>query len=74
MKLKNGHLEKLIRIVYRYWKKNFAKHNKSCLDEQTLACFIDGLLSPEDTEAVKTHLISCDKCSEAIAVILKIKL
>ena len=63
-------MEKLIKIVYKKWKAA-QKPKGGHPDEDTLACFLEAKLSSNEAERVKAHLISCDQCSEAVAVILK---
>lgn len=44
-----------------------------CPNEETMACYIDGLLSKEEIEEVDKHLAICDRCSEIVEVTRKIK-
>ena len=44
-----------------------------CPDEETMACYIDGLLSKEEAEEVDKHLVICDRCKEIVEVTRKIK-
>lgn len=73
MKPKNTRLEELIRSVYRYWKRSLPRQNKSCPDEETLACFIDGLLNKKEQNKLKNHLLKCDRCMEAAALAIKMR-
>lgn len=61
-------LEKLIAIIYKKWKSHQAKIQEPHPDEETLACFIEGKLSPQENQRIKNHLIKCDCCQEALAV------
>lgn len=36
----------------------------SCIDEETMACYIDGLLSQEESKQVEKHIAICDRCKE----------
>jgi len=45
----------------------------SCIDEETTACYIDGLLSEEEIKEVEKHLAICDTCRECIDIAKKIK-
>jgi len=63
-------MEKLIKAVYKKWKAG-QKIKAGHPDEETLACFVEAKLSPQEGERVKAHLINCDRCSEAVAVILR---
>jgi hypothetical protein len=74
METKNRHLERIIRVAYRYWKSSLPKADESCPDEETLACFIDGLLNKKEQNKLKTHLLKCDRCMEAVALAMRLEL
>lgn len=44
-----------------------------CIDEETMACYIDGLLSKEEIKQVEKHIAICDRCKEIAEVTRKIK-
>lgn len=44
-----------------------------CIDEETMACYIDGLLSEEEIKQVEKHIAICDRCKEIVEVTRKIK-
>lgn len=44
-----------------------------CIDEETMACYIDGLLSEEEINQVEKHIATCDRCKEIVEVTRKIK-
>jgi len=44
-----------------------------CIDEETMACYIDGLLSEEEIKQVENHIAICDRCKEIAEVSRKIK-
>lgn len=62
-------LEGLVRKVYRRWKKGI-KPGNSHLDEETLACFMDNCLEPDENERIKEHIIGCDECANIFALSL----
>ncbi len=66
-------LEKLIKIVYKKHKTDFLVKGENHPDEENLACFIENLLSPDETKLIKEHLIHCDFCTETLAARIKIK-
>ena len=43
-----------------------------CPTEETIACYIDGLLSKEEKEQVEKHIGACDRCEEIVEVTRKI--
>jgi len=45
----------------------------TCIDEETMACYIDGLLSEEEIKQVEEHIAICDRCKEIVEVTRKIK-
>ncbi|MEW6008224.1 MAG: zf-HC2 domain-containing protein [Candidatus Omnitrophota bacterium] len=74
MKLKNSHLENLIRVVYRHWKKNLPQRKRRCPDEETLACFVEGLLSRKERNRIIKHLLGCDRCLEYLVMSIRLSL
>jgi len=71
MKDKNKRIEKIIRLVYRRWKENLPKSKEPCPDEETLACFIDGLLNRKEGEKIRSHIIHCQRCMEVVVIASK---
>lgn len=60
-------IEKIIKAVYKKYRSSLLTEHQLHPDEQTIACYIDGLLSFQETEYVKQHLLRCDKCAEDFA-------
>ena len=48
-------------------------NRQPCIDEETMACYIDGLLSEEEIKQVEKHIATCDRCKEIIEITRKIK-
>ena len=44
-----------------------------CIDEETMACYIDGPLPEEEIKQVEKHIAACDRCKEIVEVTRKIK-
>ena len=44
----------------------------TCPTEETMACYIDDLLSKEEIEQVEKHIQACDRCREIVEVTRKI--
>ncbi len=44
-----------------------------CPNEETMACYIDDLLSKKEIEQVEKHIQACDRCREIVEVTRKIK-
>ncbi len=61
-------LEKIIKAVYRNWKKEYSRPDAKHLDAEAMACFLENKLPAEESEQIKAHLISCAHCAEVIAV------
>lgn len=66
-------IEKIIKLVYRNWKKEQPATESAHPDEEMLVCFAEGRLSKEEWELVKGHLLTCDACSQALAFNLELK-
>src|SRR5205809_148218 len=45
--------------------------SSACVDAETLAAWADGALGASDAAAVETHLASCGRCQEMVAVFAK---
>ncbi|MFH1458007.1 MAG: zf-HC2 domain-containing protein [Candidatus Omnitrophota bacterium] len=65
-------LERIISMVYKSWKQSGRKGEGPHLDEEALACFVEGRLSQEEAEPIKAHLVRCEDCMEALVVSLKV--
>lgn len=65
--------EKLIKLLYKIWKTGQAEPQAPHPDEETIVCFLENKLSAPESQGIKTHLISCDRCAEIVAVQLKMK-
>ena len=71
--MKNNKKDKLDRFISLFWAK-FRRSIKSggkmrCPDEETLACYLDGLLEQREAEEIERHLLVCDDCLEQIKII-----
>lgn len=64
----NGGLERLVKIVYGKWKQDSLRAGKEHPDEESLACLLEGRLTPQEAEQVKLHLLSCEDCAESFAI------
>lgn len=67
-------LEKLIRAVYKGWKKDKIQLPRDHPDEETLVCFLENRLSAQENIEIKSHLIGCETCAQSIALQLKLDL
>ena len=45
---------------------------KPCIDDETMACYIDGLLPKKEIEVVEKHIAICARCKEIVEVARKI--
>lgn len=61
-------VERIVRIVFKNWKSQQPKNRLIHPDEETMACFVDGKLPQQEAEKVKLHLLSCDRCSQNLAI------
>lgn len=68
-----ANLEKLIKVVYKKQKADFMIKEVIHPNEETLACFIEKLLPPDETKLMKEHLIHCDFCTESLAAQIRTK-
>lgn len=44
-----------------------------CIDEETMACYIDGLLSEEEIKQIEKHIAECKRCREVAEITKRIK-
>lgn len=65
-------IERLITMVYKQWRFEQPKGNGLHPDEETLSCFVEGRLSPHESEQIKTHLFGCDTCVQILAIQAKL--
>ena len=65
-------LEKLIKAVYRRWREDKQKLLLAHPSEENLACFLEGLLAPQEALEVMEHILNCDTCSDAVAISLNL--
>lgn len=61
-------LERLIRLVYRRWKKRHLKAEDAHPDEEIVVSFLEGKLPFEEAEELKAHLTRCEDCVEAVGL------
>lgn len=73
MKSKRRRVKDIIRIIYKQWKKNLPKFEDPCPDEETMACFVEGLLNKKEQERLQDHLIKCDKCMEIVLLVTNLR-
>lgn len=66
-------LERLIKMVYKQWKKEMPRVEGPHPDEETFVCFLEGRLSRQEEARIKAHLVSCDNCVEILAIQAKLK-
>jgi hypothetical protein len=66
-------LERLIKLVYKNWKQKRPKTQDMHPDEEALTCFLEGGLSKQGSDSIKTHLLSCDSCLEAFSLNFQLK-
>ncbi len=65
-------LEKLIKIVYHKYKADKSDSGQAHPDEETMACFWEDKLTPQERERLLLHITSCATCAEASALQAKI--
>lgn len=66
-------LEQLIRIIYKKWKSDNPASEGAHPDEEEMVCFREGKLSLDESDRIKTHLISCAACAEALMMQISLK-
>ncbi len=44
-----------------------------CIDEETMACYVEGLLSEAEIKLVEKHTAICERCKEIAELTKKIK-
>lgn len=68
----NNKIEGLIKAVYRRWKAGQSHLAGEHPDEETIASFLEDKLPEEEANQLKFHLVSCQDCSEALAIHLQV--
>lgn len=66
-------LQQLIKIIYQKWRAENVQVSSVHPNEEDMACFLEGKLSVQETEQIKLHLLSCERCSEMLGIQLKLK-
>jgi hypothetical protein len=64
-------LESLIKAVYQNWKDEGEKPCVEHFGEETIAAFLEGKLSNEESAIIKSHFLACGDCLNLIAAYLK---
>ncbi|MDD5347421.1 MAG: hypothetical protein PHT59_02260 [Candidatus Omnitrophica bacterium] len=60
-------IEKTVKKVYKRWKGRLPPAGQNHPDEETLAAFAENKLSSKDADRLKSHMLSCPRCSQAAA-------
>ena len=60
-------IERLIKMVYGFFKSKEPKKDLNCPDEEMLVSFLEGKLSSDEDIKLKEHILSCRRCSEIIS-------
>lgn len=68
-----NYLEKITKIIYREWKSAGGSQGQEHPNEESLACFLEDKLLAPDKDAMRKHLLSCDKCAEYLSTQIKIQ-
>ena len=66
-------LEKLIKVVYDKWKAKLPSEQGAHPDEEDFLAFVQNQLPPQQTSRIKNHILSCDSCSQILAVSIKLQ-
>ncbi|MCM8789781.1 MAG: hypothetical protein NC916_02005 [Candidatus Omnitrophica bacterium] len=66
-------LEKIITFVYKKWKADQPKQTENHLDEETIACLLEGRLSETEFSVLKEHLIACESCLDKLTLNLELE-
>jgi len=61
-------LEQLIGLVYKNWKAGELRKFTVHPDEEEMAALVEGKLSEQESEGVKSHVIQCDACGYLLAL------
>jgi hypothetical protein len=64
-------LESLVIMAYREWRGRENKEHDSHPDEETFVCFVEERLTPEESNQIKAHVLSCQRCSEILSTCIK---
>lgn len=68
-----GRLEQLVKRVYHHWRlTQEVQGPRAHPDEESLASFCQRQLPADEEKQLREHLLSCSRCSEAVAVTLRL--
>ena len=66
--------EQAARDVYQSWRADQKEAGAAAHpEEEELVCFLEGSLTPEEREALQQHLIACARCSQSLALQVKVQ-
>jgi len=68
-----NYFERLVKVIYREWRRDSRCGEPHHPDEETLAGFADNILSAEEKKVVQEHLFVCDRCAELLSTQLRIQ-
>ena len=61
-------IERLIKMVYGFFKSKEPKKDLNCPDEETLVSFLEGRLSKSKSLKLQEHILNCKKCAEVVSL------
>jgi len=68
MPVPQDRFEELMKKAFNSWKSSSLREYAAHPDEETLACFFEGRLTPKEEEEVERHLLTCAHCAEVSLV------
>jgi len=61
-------LEQLIGLVYKNWKAGQLQKFTEHPDEEEMSALVEGTLSEQESEGIKSHVVQCDACGYLLAL------
>ena len=58
--------EKIVKAIYRLYRRGYVQPASSCPDEESLVCFCEGKFSGLDLEVLQKHISVCQDCAEKV--------
>jgi hypothetical protein len=60
-------------LIQKTISTHMQKSSEDCADENALSAYLEGSLTPQETDAIEKHLADCSSCQEVLALAMKLQ-